>query len=188
MARSRPAPNSQFFRLRTKAWEGFVTFLLYYDDTSVIMHTSLGGKAVSESCMLNPVGKDGVPLMLFGKDSEPLKYPKPEERFRWTPGKHVVRFAFSTSPPLPLEKAEPVLAFSNPVEVHIEGKPSGEVRHAQRPKPNALALYRHLRGWRSRRSTARRRRRGGGAEPISNRPAAGAFGKARFQLAHQHDF
>ncbi|MGO9111323.1 MAG: protein kinase domain-containing protein [Thermoguttaceae bacterium] len=93
---------------------GFLTFRFHRDESGLDIQTGEGGTWIN-SYRLDPVGKDG----------QVLSHPKPDERFQWTPGKHLVRVAFPMMPKPPARYTESDLAsfvMSNRVEVQIQEK------------------------------------------------------------------
>ena len=101
----------QLFELGTTR-EDFIVFRFCRDQKRGLeVHTIKNG-AVVNFYSLDPIGKDG----------HVLSHPKPENRFEWLPGKHVVRIAFPNTPAPKDWKDDYVL--SNPAMVQIEGKPA----------------------------------------------------------------
>ena len=92
--------------------DGFVTFRFHRDDSGFHVRTGDNGRWIN-SYRLDPVGQDG----------HVLSHSKPQDRFRWLPGKHVVRIGFPLKhdPTAGYTEADLAhFAFSNPVEVQIE--------------------------------------------------------------------
>ena len=69
-----------------------------------------------------------------------LSHPKPEDRFQWTPGKHVVRIAFVIAPTPPPGESGPILAISNPVKVQIEPAPAPALQADPLQSPRAADM------------------------------------------------
>ncbi len=99
--------------------QDFIAFRFHKDEkdeAGLHVRTGEGGNWIN-SYELDPIGKDG----------QVLSHPKPEDRFQWTAGKHVVKIAFPMMPNPPAGYTEADLArfvFSNAVEVQIQGNVS----------------------------------------------------------------